>query len=69
MPFGASLRRARADNSMICGLGVGVDLERWGYAKEDIAESDWSDTVDLSDGFTAYIRTARHFSGRNLHRS
>jgi L-ascorbate metabolism protein UlaG (beta-lactamase superfamily) len=54
---------------MICGLGVGVDLERWGYAKEDIAESDWSDTVDLSDGFTAYIRTARHFSGRNLHRS
>jgi len=54
---------------VICGLGVGADLERWGYAREDIAEGDWGDSVDMGDGFTAHIRTARHFSGRNLHRN
>lgn len=54
---------------VICGLGVGADLERWGYARKDIAEGDWGDTVDLGNGFAAYIRTARHFSGRNLHRN
>ena len=54
---------------VICGLGVGADLERWGYVEEDIAEGDWGDTLDLGKGFTAYIRTARNFSGRNLHRN
>ena len=54
---------------VICGLGVGGHLERWGYAREAISEGDWGDTVDLGDGFIAYIRTARHFSGRNLHRN
>jgi len=54
---------------VICGLGVGADLERWGYATKDITEGDWGDTVDMGDGFTACLRTARHFSGRNLHRN
>lgn len=54
---------------VVCGLGVGAHLERWGYAHEQITEGDWGDTVDLGDGFTTYIRTARHFSGRDLHRN
>ena len=54
---------------VVCGLGVGSHLERWGYAKERITEGDWGDTVDLGDGFTAYIRTTRHFSGRALSRN
>ena len=55
--------------SVVCGLGVGAHLERWGYGKERITEGDWGDSVDLGGGFTTYIRTARHFSGRDLHRN
>jgi L-ascorbate metabolism protein UlaG (beta-lactamase superfamily) len=54
---------------VICGLGVGAHMEKWGYATEAISEGDWGETVDLGDGFTAHIRTARHFSGRDLHRN
>jgi L-ascorbate metabolism protein UlaG (beta-lactamase superfamily) len=54
---------------VICGLGVGAHLERWGYAPEIITEGDWGDTIDLGEGFTAFVRTARHFSGRDLHRN
>jgi L-ascorbate metabolism protein UlaG (beta-lactamase superfamily) len=49
---------------VICGLGVGAHLERWGYAKDAIAEGDWGDKIELGDGFTAYVLPARHFSGR-----
>jgi L-ascorbate metabolism protein UlaG (beta-lactamase superfamily) len=51
---------------VICGLGAGAHLEKWGYTADSIAEGDWGDCVALGDGFTAHVLPARHFSGRGL---
>lgn len=48
---------------VICGLGVGAHLERWGYAPEQIVEMDWDES--FNDGTTTiHCLPARHFSGR-----
>lgn len=54
---------------VICGLGVGAHLEKWGYAAAGIAEGDWGDSFAMGDGFTAHVLPARHFSGRGLRRN
>ena len=54
---------------VICGLGVGAHLEKWGYASANIAEGDWGDSIAINDGFTAHVLPARHFSGRGLRRN
>ncbi|NUN68626.1 MAG: MBL fold metallo-hydrolase [Bacteroidetes bacterium] len=54
---------------VICGLGVGAHLERWGYESGQIVERDWFDTVVPDSGFTIHTTPARHFSGRSLFRN
>jgi L-ascorbate metabolism protein UlaG (beta-lactamase superfamily) len=54
---------------VICPLGVGTHLERWGFSNGTIEEGDWGDSFDLGDGFTAHALPARHFSGRGLRRN
>lgn len=54
---------------VICGLGVGAHFEAWGYDVGDILERDWYESLPLSDGFTATVTPARHFSGRGLTRN
>ena len=54
---------------VICGLGVGAHLERWGYNADRIVEKDWYETVELDKGFTLHTAPARHFSGRGLKRN
>ena len=54
---------------VICGLGAGSHLERWGYDKNIIIEKDWNERIDLEDGFTVFTVPARHFSGRGLSRN
>jgi L-ascorbate metabolism protein UlaG (beta-lactamase superfamily) len=54
---------------VICGLGVGAHLERWGYAPSILIEKDWNETVELDKGFTVYTTPARHFSGRGFIRN
>ncbi len=54
---------------VICGLGVGAHLEKWGYEEAVIAEGDWGDIIALREGFTAHVLPARHFSGRGLRRA
>jgi L-ascorbate metabolism protein UlaG (beta-lactamase superfamily) len=54
---------------VICGLGVGAHMLRWGYTKEQIQELDWNDTAELGGGFTVHATPARHFSGRGLRRN
>lgn len=54
---------------VICGLGVGAHLERWGYKPENIFERDWHDTVGMGDGIMLFITPARHFSGRGFVRN
>ena len=51
---------------VICGLGVGSHFEHWGYDSSKIIEKDWNEKVELDSGFTAFVETARHFSGRGF---
>lgn len=51
---------------VFCGLGVGADLEYWGYDTARIIERDWNETIVPDSGFTVYTKPARHFSGRTL---
>lgn len=54
---------------IICGLGTGEHLERWGYDKNKITELDWNEETIPDDGFRAYTVPARHFSGRRFKRN
>lgn len=54
---------------VICGLGVGAHLERWGYPKEKIIEMDWGNSKEISKGFIINATPSRHFSGRRLKRN
>lgn len=53
---------------VVCPLGVGSHLERWGYSEEQIVEMDWDDTLSF-DGIHITCLPARHFSGRSLKRN
>src|SRR6185312_2460750 len=54
---------------IICALGVGEHLERWGFDKNIIAESDWNEQINLGEGFVADTVPARHFAGRSFVRN
>lgn len=54
---------------VICGLGVGAHLERWGYAPNNIFENDRDASFELAPGFTITTAPARHFSGRGFSRN
>ena len=53
---------------IICGLGVGAHLQRWGFSESIIHEGDWGERTTLRD-LTIHITPARHFSGRSLTRN
>lgn len=54
---------------IICGLGVGAHLQRWGYKNEQIFECDWGDDIELNDKTRIHVEPARHFSGRSFSRN
>jgi len=54
---------------VVCGLGVGAHLERWGYPAGMVHETDWYETVSLADGLVLHSVPARHFSGRGFTRN
>lgn len=53
---------------VVCGLGVGAHLERWGYATSQILERDWYEKVDIDSGLTIYTEPTHHDSGRGFAR-
>jgi L-ascorbate metabolism protein UlaG (beta-lactamase superfamily) len=54
---------------VICGLGVGMHLRRWGFHENIIIEKDWDETVLLEQGFVVHTVPARHFAGRSIYRN
>ncbi|WP_421799319.1 MBL fold metallo-hydrolase [Haliscomenobacter sp.] len=54
---------------VICGLGVGSHLERWGYPADRIIEKDWYESLTLGKGMTLHTLPTRHFSGRTFRRN
>lgn len=54
---------------VVCGLGAGAHLERWGYAPGSIIEQDWYESFKPEAGWEIHTLSARHFSGRGLKRN
>ncbi len=54
---------------VICGLGVGAHLERWGFGENQIVELDWYESANLHPAITITSTPARHFSGRLFKRN
>lgn len=54
---------------VLCPLGVGAHLRRWGYDADRIIEKDWGETVVLDKNLHIHVVAARHFSGRTLVRN
>ncbi len=54
---------------VICGLGVGAHLERWGFAGNQIVELDWYESANLNPDIKITSTPARHFSGRLFRRN
>lgn len=53
---------------VVCGLGTGSHLARFGFSKEKIHEGDWGDSFSF-DGLRVHVTPARHFSGRLFSRN
>ncbi len=54
---------------VICGLGVGAHLERWGYDPSRITELYWQESATLQDVINITALPTRHFSGRSFQRN
>jgi len=53
---------------VLCPLGVGAHLVRFGFPRGIIREGDWGDSVSAG-GVTVHFTTSRHFSGRTFSRN
>ena len=53
-------------SKVVCPLGVGAHLSRWGYAASDIIEMDWNEMTAPDLFVEIHCLPARHFSGRAL---
>ena len=54
---------------IICPLGVGQHLERWGILPQEIIEMDWDENIIINEQLNVHCLTARHFSGRTFKRN
>lgn len=69
LDYHTSLQLISKTDAVICGLGVGGHLERWGFPQEKIIEKDWNETFQLDGDLTVHTTTSRHFSGRRFKRN
>ncbi len=53
---------------VVCPLGVGEHLERWGILPEQLIEMDWNESFSISD-WTVHCLPSQHFSGRSFRRN
>ncbi|MDR1907466.1 MAG: MBL fold metallo-hydrolase [Holosporales bacterium] len=53
---------------IICPLGVGAHLERFGIPEQNIIEMDWDECINIDD-FKFYCLTTRHWSRRGSHQN
>ncbi len=67
LDYGTLKRIKGRVHHVICPLGVGAHLERWGYVDKTV-EMDWDETYEPEESVKFICLTARHFSGRTLKR-
>jgi len=53
-------------DKVVVPLGVGENLEYWGYRPEQIIELDWCEQAVTPDSIVFHCLPTRHFSGRSL---
>ena len=53
---------------VICPLGVGEHLERWGIRPEQLIEMDWNEKSSFSEDWAVFCLPSQHFSGRSFRR-
>lgn len=51
---------------VICMLGVGKRLQKWGVSESLITELDWWQDTEIESDFLITALPARHFSGRSM---
>ena len=51
---------------IVCSIGVGPIIEKWGVSKNRITEMDWGNTKTIGN-LSITAAPSRHFSGRGLH--
>ncbi len=51
--------------SVVCGMGTGAHLRRWGFEPSRIHEGDWGQTFAFGQ-LTVQLTEARHYSGRGF---
>lgn len=56
-------------NQVVCGLGVGAHLQRWGVSAKQLYELDWHQTHQINPQIQLHAVPTRHFSGRGLKRN
>jgi L-ascorbate metabolism protein UlaG (beta-lactamase superfamily) len=61
------LKLIKKTKNVVCSLGVGSHLERWGFSSGVIHELDWFERFSNGD-LRITAAPARHFSGRGLKR-
>lgn len=54
---------------IICGLGVGNHLKKWGYPADKIIELNWYESTQQGQSLFIHCEPARHFSGRGFSRN
>ena len=54
---------------VVCGLGTGAHLRRWGFAEPVIHELDWGESFSVDGRMRVSAVTAAHYSGRSLTRN
>jgi L-ascorbate metabolism protein UlaG (beta-lactamase superfamily) len=54
---------------VVTSLGVGADLEYWGFATDKIKELDWWTSTETAGGLRFTAAPGRHFSGRSFKRN
>ena len=60
---------AHKTKKVCTSLGVGAHLRYWGWDPEKITELSWGDSFTTESKIRIQAATARHFSGRSLHRN
>ncbi len=54
---------------VVCPLGVGSHLERWGVDLTKLTEMDWYESCSLQENWDVFCLPSQHFSGRALRRN
>ncbi len=54
---------------VVCPLGVGAHLERWGVDLDKLTELDWYDSFALKESLNLVCLPSQHFSGRAIKRN